>query len=145
MQVHLPGIYVNRIVKSETPREIEFVTTRPEEGTDTAAAVLGSGEARAKRENIVRRAAQELKDGFYVNLGIGIPTLIPSYIPEGRQIWLQSENGILGMGPLPIRQMVDPDIIVSRTQTLLTDRTRARRPSPSSLARPSLTLPSRSA
>lgn len=112
MQVHLPGIYVNRVVKAETPREIEFVTTKPEEGADTAA-VLGSGEARAKRENIVKRAAKELQDGFYVNLGIGIPTLIPSYIPEGRQIWLQSENGILGMGPLPSRQMVDPDIIVS--------------------------------
>jgi len=111
----LAEVYVDRIVKAEdTTKRIEFATV----STGGTPEIPGKGDSKIKRERIVRRASQELKDGMYVNLGIGIPTLCSNFLAPGVNITLQSENGILGLGPYPLEADLDPDLINAGKQTV---------------------------
>jgi 3-oxoacid CoA-transferase len=113
--IHIPGVYVDRIVKVEdTTKRIEFETI----STGEDFKFPGKPEARPKMERIVRRAAKELKDGMNVNLGIGIPTMCANFTEPGVSITLQSENGIMGLGPFPRKENIDPDLINAGKQTV---------------------------
>ncbi|KAL2833678.1 hypothetical protein BDW59DRAFT_156476 [Aspergillus cavernicola] len=114
--VDLPGIFVNRIVPATSEKHLEIMKLRePKENGSPASTV---SPAIIQRNRIAKRAAKELKQGYYVNLGVGIPTLAPSMLPEDVKVWIQSENGILGMGPYPTEDEVDPDIINAGKETV---------------------------
>jgi 3-oxoacid CoA-transferase len=107
--VDLPSIYVDRICPATSAKHVEKLVLAPK-ADDTATEEVS--EESVKRHRIARRAARELKDGYYVNLGVGIPTLAPSFLSPTTRVWLQSENGIIGMGPYPAtREQVDPDTV----------------------------------
>ena len=90
-EVHLPGIFVDRIVQATAPKEIEIMKLAEPEGQSSEAA--DQSPAALRRKIIAKRAAKELKDGYYVNLGVGMPTLATSYLDPSIQVWIQSENG----------------------------------------------------
>jgi 3-oxoacid CoA-transferase len=114
-EIDLPGIFVDRIVPATAPKHIEIKKLR--EPSEPTSAAKQSPDA-ARRLRISKRAAKELKHGYYVNLGVGLPTSAANHVPEGTTVWLQSENGILGMGPHPTEEEVDPDIINAGKETV---------------------------
>lgn len=114
--IHVPGIFIDRVIKGEKyEKRIERLTTRVD---DSQSSQKELSDAAKLRQKIIRRAALEFKDGMYANLGIGMPMLASNFVPEGITIKLQSENGVLGLGPFPIKGEEDPDLINAGKETV---------------------------
>ncbi len=112
--IHLPSIYVDRIIRATAPKQIETIALSPSDDTPPPSPSDAPSPSSSNllvfnenRHRIAKRAAKEIQDGFHVNLGIGLPVLVTQYLEPGMRVWLQSENGILGMGPYPTKAQVD--------------------------------------
>jgi 3-oxoacid CoA-transferase len=117
--IHVPGIYVQRIFQGTGyEKRIEQRILSLSETTDPNESDYFEYGKGLTKYGIARRISKEIKDGYYVNLGIGIPTLVANYIPKDISIMLQSENGLLGIGPFPAEDEVDPDLINAGKQTI---------------------------
>lgn len=114
-EVDLPGIYIDRIVPAVVDKKLEVKKLREPENKSGSSS---KNDATVRRERIARRSAKELKHGMYVNLGVGMPTLAPSFLDPETKVWIHSENGLLGMGPYPTEEELDVDIINAGKETV---------------------------